>query len=411
VLGGDESAHNEPLGRAFQAIKDLMRQELDEDEDEWYCLSQLAQIADCLRQWAYGEALEAASDDQGGSTDAPLSDDLGMSILMAAGLTDRAERATSIRNIAKALSAAKETTPPMPEETRPDAEKAAVEAADAEPTEDKAAEPEATAEEPAEPAEDKSAEPDVEKDVMPGQPATGVSIGAVIDWGLANGMPKDLMGGLLALAGVDSGSAPTSGAQPEGTAGSFITDGVTATINPPQIAGNKSVDLDEVRDLVADSIKQIITSDTFLAQLAAAGEAKAAAAEATDVAKAASADLTTKVAAVEGEVAETKTAVDELRKSLTAEIDRIKALPQAPKAVTGALPQGVHVVEKAFDANPAAAGETSPEMPQLAELIRRATAGDHKAALDVQKAFAAAGGQKVSEDVLRATYAAAPRAA
>jgi hypothetical protein len=237
----------------------------------------------------------------------------------------------------------------------------------------------------------------------------------VIDWALANGMPRNLLGGLLALAGQGKTSPPTDGASPSGNAPAAITAGEAATINPPPLAGMKAaaapVSADEVREIVADTLHKFISSETFLTKLAEAGEAKVAAAEATDVAKAATTDLTTKVSEVQGEVQETRSAVEDLRKSLTAEIERIKALPQAPKAATGALPQGVHPVEKSFAANPSAPAPAADTPPELADLIRRASAGDWKAGLEVTKRMEQANAQKAAaEDMLRATYAAKPAA-
>src|SRR6202011_2685795 len=93
VLSGDEAAHNGALARAQQAIRDLMTQELAEGGDEWDCVAQLAYLGSCLRDWAFGEQAESYSDDGSG--------ELAVSVLMAAQLEDRAERATSIRHIAK----------------------------------------------------------------------------------------------------------------------------------------------------------------------------------------------------------------------------------------------------------------------------------------------------------------------
>lgn len=406
TLEGDEAQHNAPLQAALDAIRTLIAQEAGEGGDEWDCIAQLAAIASALRSWANDEMYE--------STGA----ELAVSVQMAAALPDRAQRATSIRNIAKALSAAKETSRLMSEEIQPaaaaDADPAAADveekAAAAEPAPEPTPAPAPAAEVSAEEAA-KAADPELRK--------ASLQLGSLIDWALAQGLPSRVVSGLVAFAHAQATAGTVSGNGPEapGLADPSSGGHPAAPVNPESIPPvptqvgasvqgadfvPRSVSADEVREIVADVVEKILTSETVLTKLAAAGEAKVAAAEATDVAKATATDLTSKVAEVEGDL-------EELRKSLSAEIERIKALPQAPQAATGALPPGVHPVEKSYAANPAPAAGGAGEgsmAPELVELMKKAQAGDWKAALEFQRKFAEAG-PKASEEVLKATYQAA----
>jgi len=58
VLMGDEAQHNAPLSTAINAIKQLIAQELAEDECEFGCIIELCCVAQRLLSWAQGEARE-----------------------------------------------------------------------------------------------------------------------------------------------------------------------------------------------------------------------------------------------------------------------------------------------------------------------------------------------------------------
>jgi hypothetical protein len=428
VLIGTGEVHNATLADLLAGLKALIGQELAEPTDEWGDIACLTRIASELSDWAWSEACEEGAQMAWGEA-----------VSLAVKVQDPSERRSALSTIEKALSARKEIRSAMEDQT------AQVAAPAAPPPPPAAATPP-----PAPPAAAAAEAEPIAKGVA--------SIQSIIDWGSANGMPHDLQQGLMALAHVDSSSTPTAdsgalGTQGEnptavGDSGQPVGQSAVATptplnlndyrVAPPVTAADspKGLTADEVRALIASSLSEVLTSDSFVAKLAGAQTAQTQAAEAIDIAKAAASTVDTRLAeATEQIKAATAGAIAELREVVTAaaaagdekavsatervrlelqrEIDRIKTLPQAARAVTseaGAV--ATHVVEKVSAANPA----PPPPAPhdgkglspaQVADLIARASAGDIHAAKSVQAHFRSAGtdGRQAAE-ALAARYRA-----
>lgn len=409
TLTGTEAQHNKPANAVLGALKTLAIQELQEDDFEFGDVECIADIARQFLNWVYCEQMEAEND----AYQAAMAQVSAATVSMSAE-PDRTKRHAMARAISTTLAKVStsrevsvtepntDTAGTAPETTETDAEKAAKKApgkAGAIPDDATADEDAAAADEAADakkkPAT-KVADPEVEKIGKTISRATADKLLALAD---NPGVPAGVRLGLQQMAGfvlqgesdsqehpipaVVVGDAAATGDLPRekldldsfgaitaAVTASFVTPTGEEKAAKPDVAKAFVGGVEKLaKDAATAALESFLTSDSFVAAIAAGVKASREATEAADAAKVA----TTKVTELGEKVT---TDIEKVRSDFTAELDRIKKLPQPAK---GAASEQT-VAEKTFAANPDVTKVAETEAATIGDsIIKRAAAGDLQA--------------------------------